>query len=188
VGGAQAIDVDVRVICATNRNLAGDVREKRFREDLFFRINVFPVTIPPLRARKEDIGALASFFLQKFAREMNKRSLRLSDEAGNALHAYDWPGNIRELQNALERAAILCDAETITPRDLGIATDAQPAALDLSGTLADAVRSAEKLKIADTLRRAASRNEAAEMLGIAVRTLATKIKELGLGDEGSAEC
>src|SRR5881275_2375539 len=93
VGGGQPIDVDVRVICATNRNLADDVRDRRFREDLFFRINVFPVLIPPLRARKEDIDALADFFLQKFAREMNKPSLRLTAEARAALHAHDWPGN-----------------------------------------------------------------------------------------------
>jgi DNA-binding NtrC family response regulator len=179
VGGGQAIDVDVRVICATNRNLSDDVRERRFREDLFFRINVFPVTIPPLRARKDDVDALADFFLQKFAREMKKPSLRLTPEARATLHAYDWPGNIRELQNALERAAILCDAGTITPRDLGIAP-ATEEALDLSGTLADAMRSAEKVKIADALRRAASRAEAAEMLGIAPRTLAAKLKELGI--------
>src|SRR5437868_5808424 len=100
VGGAQPVDVDVRVICATNRNLADDVRERRFRDDLFFRINVFPVTIPPLRERAEDIDALADFFLQKFAREMKKPSLKLTAEARAALRAYDWPGNIRELQNA----------------------------------------------------------------------------------------
>src|SRR5204863_382632 len=174
VGGGQAIDVDVRVICATNRNLADDVRERRFREDLFFRINVFPVTIPPLRARKDDVDALADFFLQKFAREMKKPSLRLTPEARATLHAYDWPGNIRELQNALERAAILCDAGTIAPRDLGIAPPTEEA-LDVSGTLADAMRSVEKMKIADALRRAASRAEAAEMLGIAPRTLAAKV-------------
>ena len=179
VGGGQAIDVDVRVICATNRNLSDDVRERRFREDLFFRINVFPVTIPPLRARKDDVDALADFFLQKFAREMKKPSLRLTPEARATLRAYDWPGNIRELQNALERAAILCDGGTITPRDLGIAPPTDEA-LDLSGTLADAMRSVEKVKIADALRRAASRAEAAEMLGIAPRTLAAKLKELGI--------
>jgi DNA-binding NtrC family response regulator len=178
VGGAQPVDVDVRVICATNRNLADDVRERRFREDLFFRINVFPVTIPPLRERAEDVDALADFFLQKFAREM-KKPLKLTGEARAALRAYSWPGNIRELQNALERAAILCDGATITPRDLGLPASDAPS-LDASGTLADALRSMERFKIADALRRAASRNEAAEMLGIAPRTLAAKMKELGL--------
>jgi DNA-binding NtrC family response regulator len=180
VGGGQPIDVDVRVICATNRNLADDVRERRFRDDLFFRINVFPVTIPPLRDRKEDIDALADFFLQKFAREMKKPPLRLTAEARAALHAYQWPGNIRELQNALERAAILCDRATITPHDLGLAAAEGAPALDLSGTLADAMRSVEKLKITDALRRSANRAEAAESLGIAARTLAVKMKELGI--------
>ena len=180
VGGGHPIDVDVRVICATNRNLAEDVKERRFRDDLFFRINVFPVTIPPLRARKGDIDALAAFFLQKFAREMNKPSLRMTAEAGEALRTYEWPGNIRELQNALERAAILCDGDTIQPRDFGIATEQAAAALDLSGTLADAMRSVEKVKIADALKRTASRAEAAEILGIAPRTLAAKMKELGI--------
>jgi DNA-binding NtrC family response regulator len=184
IGGGQPIDVDVRVICATNRNLADDVRERRFREDLFFRINVFPVTIPPLRARKDDIDALADFFLQKLAREMKKPSLRLTAEARTALRTYDWPGNIRELQNALERAAILCDAGTITPRDLGVATASAEETLDLSGTLADALRSVEKVKIADALRRTASRAEAAEMLGIAPRTLAAKLKEWGMDETG----
>jgi DNA-binding NtrC family response regulator len=179
VGGGQAIDVDVRVICATNRNLADDVRERRFREDLFFRINVFPVTVPALRVRKQDVDALADFFLQKFAREMKKRSLRLTDDARATLHAYDWPGNIRELQNALERAAILCDAGTIMPHDLGLGAPSEES-LDTSGTLADALRSMERFKIADALRRAASRVEAAEMLGIAPRTLSAKLKELGI--------
>src|SRR5438046_1505192 len=90
VGGGQPIDADVRVICATNRNLTDDVRERRFREDLFFRINVFPVVIPPLRARKEDIDALADFFLQKFARELKKPSLRMTAEARAALRGSDW--------------------------------------------------------------------------------------------------
>ena len=157
------------------------MRERRFREDLFFRINVFPVTIPPLRERAEDIDALAGFFLQKFAREMKKSSLKMTDDARAALHAYTWPGNIRELQNALERAAILCDASTITPRDLGLPASDTPS-LDTSGTLADALRSMEKFKIADALRRAASRAEAAEMLGIAPRTLAAKMKELGIDE------
>ena len=181
IGGAQPVEVDVRIICATNRNLADDVKERRFREDLFFRINVFPVTIPPLRERKDDVEALAAFFLQKFAREMKKPSLRITDEAMAAMKAYHWPGNIRELQNSLERAAILCDHAAIHPRDLGIATDDQQPSLDLSGTLADALRSAEKIKILDALR--SGRAAAAEILGIAPRTLAAKMKEHGIDSD-----
>jgi DNA-binding NtrC family response regulator len=109
---------------------------------------------------------------------MKKPSLRLTDEARATLRAYDWPGNIRELQNALERAAILCDGATINPRDLGLVPSEE--ALDFSGTLADALRSVERMKIIDALRRAPSRAEAAEMLGIAARTLSAKLKELGI--------
>jgi len=189
IGGTSTIDVDVRVICATNRNLADDVKSGRFREDLFFRVNVFPVTIPPLRARKEDVDALTDFFLQRFARELGKASLKISDAARAALRAHDWPGNIRELENCIERAAILCDDSTIEPRDLSLApsrdgSDALRESLDLSGTLSDATERVtqvvERMKIEDALRRTSSRNEAAEVLGIAPRTLAAKMKELGL--------
>jgi DNA-binding NtrC family response regulator len=189
IGGASTQEVDVRIICATNRSLAGEVKEGRFREDLFFRINVFPVTVPPLRARREDIYALSDFFLQKFARELKKPSLRIAAEARVALRAYDWPGNIRELENCIERAAILCDDATIEPRDLHIgdaSTDTLRDALDLSGTLAEAGERAmqvvERLKIADALTRAETRAEAAEMLGISIRTLAAKMKEHGIGE------
>ena len=187
IGGTSTLEVDVRIICATNRGLADEVKEGRFREDLFFRINVFPVTVPPLRARREDIDALSDFFLQKFARELKKPSLRIAPEAQEALRAYDWPGNIRELENCIERAAILCDDEVIARRDLHLgdaSTDSLRDALDLSGTLAAATERAtavvERMKIADALQRTGSRAEAAESLGISVRTLAAKLKEHGI--------
>jgi DNA-binding NtrC family response regulator len=189
IGGTSTIEVDVRIICATNRGLAGEVKEGRFREDLFFRINVFPVTVPPLRARREDIDALADFFLQKFARELKKPSLRISDDARKALRAYDWPGNIRELENCIERAAILCDGSVIERRDLHIgdaSTDALRDALDLTGTLEEAsartLAVVEKLKIADALRSTSNRSDAAALLGVSVRTLAAKLKEQGIGE------
>jgi DNA-binding NtrC family response regulator len=184
IGGAATLDVDVRIICATNRNLADEVKRGRFREDLFFRINVFPVTVPPLRARREDIDGLADFFLQKFARELKKPSLRIAADAAEALRAYDWPGNIRELENCIERAAILCDGSVIERRDLHIedaSTDALRDALDLSGTLEEAsartMGVVERLKIAEALQQTVSRADAAERLGISVRTLAAKMKE-----------
>ena len=186
IGGTAPIDVDVRIICATNRDLEENVRRGGFRDDLFFRINVFPVTIPPLRARREDVDALADFFLQRFARELPRPGLKMSDAARALLRAYDWPGNIRELQNAIERAAILCDRNTIEPRDLNLhaSDDAARDALDLSGTLeeasARAARLAERIKIVDVLRTAGSRNEAAEALGVSVRVLNAKIKELAI--------
>ena len=187
IGGTSTLEVDVRIICATNRPLAGEVKEGRFREDLFFRINVFPVTVPPLRARREDIDGLADFFLQKFARELKKPSLRIAADAAEALRAYDWPGNIRELENCIERAAILCDGGVIERRDLHIeppSTDALRDALDLSGTLEEATartaRVVERLKIAEAIEQTDSRADAAEKLGISVRTLAAKMKEHGI--------
>ena len=188
IGGTAVIEADVRIVCATNRNLAEDVKQGRFREDLFFRINVFPVTIPPLRARRDDIDALTDFFLQRFARELNKRQLIVTDEARARLRAYDWPGNIRELENCIERAAILCNNSRIEAADLQLGAETASSrlgdVLDLSGTLADAteraMKSVEKAKIVEALTRTASRNEAAELLRIAPRTLTAKIKDFGL--------
>jgi DNA-binding NtrC family response regulator len=180
IGGSVVIDADVRVICATNRNLSDDVKHGRFREDLFFRINVFPVTIPPLRARRDDIAALTDFFLQKFARELNKKQLTMNDAARERLRQYDWPGNIRELENCIERAAILCDNSRITVDDLHLGEAAASDALDLGGSLEDVTKRVERLKIRDALSRAPSRNEAAELLGISPRTLASKMKDYGL--------
>ncbi|HEY8183004.1 MAG TPA: sigma-54 dependent transcriptional regulator [Thermoanaerobaculia bacterium] len=187
IGGTATIEADVRVICATNRNLAEDVKSGRFREDLFFRINVFPVTIPPLRARREDINALSDFFIQRLARELKKPGLTISDDARARLREYDWPGNIRELQNCLERAAILCNNSRIEAGDLQLAQTSENRigdVIDLSGSLADATeratRSVEKAKISEALQRTSSRNDAADLLGISPRTLAAKMKEHGL--------
>jgi transcriptional regulator with PAS, ATPase and Fis domain len=189
IGGTASIEADVRVICATNRNLEETVRRGGFREDLFFRINVFPVTVPPLRARREDIDALIDFFLQRFEREIARPGLRMSTEARSLMRAYDWPGNIRELQNAIERAAILCDRNMIEARDLNVAPaasayDALREAMDLSGTLEDAsqraLRFIERMKIEDALRDHESRAAAAESLGLTQRALASKMKEHGI--------
>jgi DNA-binding NtrC family response regulator len=178
----------VRLICATNRNLADDVKHGRFREDLFFRLNVFPVTIPPLRARREDVDALTEFFLLKFARELHKRELTITADARARLREYPWPGNIRELENCIERAAILCNDSRIQSADLHLGGEATQTPLgemfDLSGTLAEATervgRSIEKAKITEALARTTSRNDAAELLGISARTLASKMKEYGI--------
>ena len=109
VGGLQRIEVDVRILVATNRDLHQAVEQKTFREDLYFRISTVPITIPPLRERGNDILLLARAFLHHYAHEFRKPELRLSPEAEEALLAYHWPGNVRELQNAIERAVILCD-------------------------------------------------------------------------------
>ena len=197
IGGGTSIDVDVRIICATNRDLAAEVKEGRFREDLFFRVNVFPVVIPPLRSRRDDIDALTGHFILKFATELKKPKLRIDDEARSVLRGYDWPGNIRELENCIERAAILCDGEVITAADLRLSPAAAGAAdmfrdaVDLSGTLEQAIDRvtvlAERVKITDTLRRASSRSEAAELLGISPRSLQTKLKELHIDEREDSD-
>src|SRR4029450_12904939 len=118
VGGVQTITVDVRVVAATNRDLQEAVARKEFREDLFFRLSVFPVEIPPLRRRRGDVLLLAEGFLQRYGREMGRKGLKLSEASKRTLLDHAWPGNVRELQNCLERAAILCDGSVIEPAHL----------------------------------------------------------------------
>src|SRR5215831_13077700 len=118
IGGTQLIRVDVRIIAATNRNLEASVKEGRFREDLFYRINVVPIVLPPLRGRKEDVPALAQFFVQRFSDESKKNFTEVSQEALEALMGYDWPGNVRELANVIERAVVLGQPPTIQIEDL----------------------------------------------------------------------
>ncbi|HVT43177.1 MAG TPA: sigma-54 dependent transcriptional regulator [Thermoanaerobaculia bacterium] len=190
IGGTATIDVDVRVICATNRELKDEVKMGRFREDLFFRVHVFPITIPPLRERPADFDPLIDFFLQKFSRELGKKPARLSDDARSAIRRYPWPGNIRELENCLERAVILCDRDMITPEDLNLSLGLEAEDrddLDLSGSLSDVVdrtvRRVERAKIREVMRVTSSRAETAEHLGIGYRTLLGKIREYGLDEE-----
>src|SRR5205085_7996282 len=148
VGGSQPLHVDVRVVAATNRNLKQRVAERQFREDLYFRLSVFPIQIPPLRERTHDVVILARHFVDRFCRDMNKPTLSLSQAALDELCSYPWPGNVRELQNCIERAVILCDDDAIHPRHLNLSfrNPVVPAAvnpwdqIDLSGSLADALR------------------------------------------------
>ena len=120
VGGTQSLHVDVRVVAATNRNLKARVAERQFRDDLYFRLSVFPVQIPPLRDRPGDVAILARFFVDKFCRDVNKPALMLSPAALEELEDYWWPGNVRELQNCIERAVILAEGDTIQPRHLNM--------------------------------------------------------------------
>jgi len=113
VGGTATVRVDVRVVAATNRNLRAAVAARRFREDLYFRLSVFPITVPPLRERAEDILLLARHFVERFCREMGKPVMALAESAADALRAYSWPGNVRELQNCIERAVILSDGDRL---------------------------------------------------------------------------
>jgi transcriptional regulator with PAS, ATPase and Fis domain len=118
VGGTQPIPVDVRVIAATNRELSGAIKDGRFREDLYYRLNVIPIQLPPLRQRKEDVLLLAHFFLRRFAGETKKTFSGISKEAETWLLAYDWPGNVRELANVVERAVVLGQGPEVTVADL----------------------------------------------------------------------
>jgi len=120
LGGTKPIDVDVRVIAATNMDLNELIRAKKFREDLYYRLSVFPVTIPPLRERRDDITLLTDFFIDKYCREMKKPLKSLSKPAGKLLEEYHWPGNVRELENTIERAVILAEGKKITPDHLAI--------------------------------------------------------------------
>ena len=120
VGGIEPMRVDVRIIAATNRNLEDAVREGRFREDLYYRVNVVPITLPPLRNRKEDIPDLVQFFVARFSQEINRACTILSEEVVEKLIAYDWPGNVRELANAIERAVVLGQGPEVSLQDLTI--------------------------------------------------------------------
>jgi len=118
IGGSRTVNVDVRVISATNQNLEDAVKTGRFREDLYYRINVIPIDIPPLRERPEDLPLLCDFFMEKHAKRFERSALRISDEALSVFMGYGWPGNVRELENTLERMLVLKDDDVVTPYDL----------------------------------------------------------------------
>jgi transcriptional regulator with PAS, ATPase and Fis domain len=187
VGGSEPRSIDVRVVAASNRDLAAAVAGGRFREDLFFRLNVFPVHIPPLRERLEDIPRLVRHFLEKYSREMKKPVLDISPEALAALSNRPWKGNVRELENCIERAVIICDGDEITPEHLGIegvADTPGPAARKGEGLqfVADrAAREAEVRAIREALSACqGNKTRAAEMLFVSYKTLLTKIKDYGI--------
>lgn len=178
VGGTKAVEADVRIIAATNRDLAKEVQEGRFRADLYFRLNTFPIEIPPLRERPADVDALAELFLSQVSRRFEKPGLRLSDAARYALRAHSWPGNVRELENVMERAAILAEDE-ILPEHLPFGGDlAAPAAGGAGGLN---MRDVERRAIEAALKKhGGNRTHAAQELGISLRTLQYRLKEYGL--------
>jgi len=197
VGGTAPLQVDVRVVAATNRNLKAAVAARQYREDLYFRLSVFPILIPPLRDRPSDIPMLAKYFIERFCRDLNKKPLVLSPAAEEELCTYAWPGNVRELQNCIERAAILTEGDTIHPRHLNLSfrgpsllapidDDAGPwSKIDLSGTLAEASRrtliEVERRKVEQALKEAVgNRGRAAELLQVSYKTLTAKLREHGL--------
>ena len=192
VGGTASVQVDVRLVAATNRGLRAQVAARRFREDLFFRLSVFPITVPPLRERKGDIAVLARYFVDRFCRDLNKKALTLSADAQEHLERYHWPGNVRELQNCIERAVILSDGDMIQPRQLSlsfvepstqIAEPPDPwSTFDLTGTLNEVARrgaaEAEKRKIHQVLKEVdQNKGRASEVLGVTYKAFLSKLKE-----------
>jgi len=187
VGGTAAISVDVRIVVATNRDLTALVKRGAFREDLFYRLEVFPVRLPPLRSRKEDLPALARTFAESTARQMRKKAPEFPPAALARLAEHDWPGNIRELKNVVERAVILSRGEAIRPADivLGLPGETASPHPSLDGALDDVIerwkRAGETARIRRALEEAAGdRAKAAEDLGIPTRRLAQRMKDLGV--------
>jgi DNA-binding NtrC family response regulator len=189
VGGNRTIKVDVRVIATTNRNLEASVEKKEFRQDLYFRLNVVPIFVPPLRERLEDVPFLSEEFMRRFGRKHGVHVKGITEEAMNALKTHNWPGNVRELQNVIERAVILCGENGILePEHLGLTTSAMPAAAapaTSGSTLAPATTGAlpplaemEKRHILAALEQCkGNRTHAAKLLDVSIRTLRNKLHE-----------
>ena len=195
VGGTQLVDIDVRILAATNKDLREAVSAKTFREDLYFRIAAVPITIPALSERGDDVLLLADHFLERFRTEFRKPNLKFAPGALNALRGYSWPGNVRELQNTIERAAILSDSGNIEAPDLQLPAPRPPDGDMPTGMLADgfdwggtlqevgtrAVAYVERFKIESALKSSKwNKTRAAEQLGVSYKTLLNKIRLLGL--------
>ncbi len=178
VGGGQTIRVDVRIIAATNRDLAAEVKAGRFREDLFYRLNVVNIEMPPLRARRSDIPLLAEHFLERFARENAKPLRGFTAEALDRIVGYDWPGNVRELENAIERAVVLATGETIGVAELPSAVAPRAAESSLPPIPGTTLEDLERFAILKTLEAAGgATSKAAEILGVSVRKIQYKLHE-----------
>ena len=200
VGGSRTIRVDVRVIATTNRDLEQSVKHKEFRQDLFFRLNVVPLRLPPLRERKQDIPHLAEEFMHRFARKHGVRVGGIAARCQSALQAHSWPGNVRELQNVIERAVILCeDGENLQDAHLGFGSAAASAPSGAGVAPGDAAPSsaeAASISLAEIEKRhilvaleycRGNRTHAAEKLGISIRTLRNKLNEYNFGPKSEAE-
>ena len=189
IGASKTIRVDVRIVAASNKNLEKAAEEKKFREDLYYRLNVFPIHIPPLRERKEDVPLLVEYFLKKYCLEIKTSEKSVSKEALNLLMNYHWKGNVRELENTIERAVILCDGSVIAPEHftlskqsvLASARSSQPVNGTLESVAKEALRIAESQRIAAALRETkGNKSKAAEILQVSYKTLLTKIKDYGV--------
>ena len=181
VGGSQTVSVDVRVLAATNSDLSAAVAERTFRQDLFYRLNVFPIRIPALRERVDDIPLLVGYLIDRYAQKAGKKIRHINKETLDLFQAYDWPGNIRELQNVIERAVILCDGETFSVDETWL-TPVVPKSAATSVPLVANLVEREKVMIENALREAGGvmggPTGAAAKLGIPRQTLESKIRKL----------
>jgi len=181
VGGSQPISVDVRVLAATNRDLKAGVDAGSFRLDLFYRLNVFPLQVPSLRERAEDIPVLAEYFAQRYAAKARKNIRRIEEPTLKLLQAYPWPGNVRELQNVIERAAILCDGDTLSVDETWLQHESPARRADsatLAASLEDRERKMIEAALAESRGRVSGASGAAARLGIARSTLESRIRSL----------
>ncbi|MFZ6017276.1 MAG: sigma-54-dependent transcriptional regulator [Nitrospirota bacterium] len=189
VGGIKSIGIDVRIVASSNKDLEKAVEENKFRDDLFYRLNVFPIMIPPLRERREDIPLLVEFFINKYCLEIKTSVKTISKEALNMLMSYQWKGNVRELENAIERAVILCDGNVILPEHIVLSQ--QPVFESAMRSLLmekpleyvakEATRIAETQRIIEALKETkGNKSRAADILQVSYKTLLTKIKDYGI--------
>jgi two-component system NtrC family response regulator len=179
VGGRQSIDVDARVVTATNADLRKGMADGAFREDLFYRLAVVQITLPPLREREDDVHLLAQFFLLRFASQSGKVGLSFDQDAKRTLSRYPWPGNVREMENCIRRAVIMAEGKRLTTKDLELDHAVAPAA-----TLKDAREDLEREMIQAALRRHAGRiSPAAQDLGVSRPTLYDLMEKLGIGKD-----
>jgi transcriptional regulator with PAS, ATPase and Fis domain len=180
LGGQEAIRVDVRILAATNRDLRKAIEEGRFREDLFYRLNVIAIHVPPLRARKEDIPLLADAFIRKHSLAMNREPVKVSPSAHKALAEYDWPGNVRELENVMERALVIGKGREIVPEDLPFRSKGAP-----DEPYPKSLRLMERMHIERVLEEARwNIRQAARFLEIDRQTLYNKIKKYNIVQRG----
>ena len=188
VGGVKTIKVDVRIISATNINLGQAVQEGKFRQDLYYRLNIIPIHLPALRERKEDIPLLAEYFLKKYNQVFKKKIRGFSDEVLEYLIKYSWPGNVRELKNIIERLAVLKDDNIISPKDLLFDTFMKSSSkgFSIDGTLKQACYDFERQYISTVLEEVGgNQSEASKILGIHRNALFNKMKKLGLKKIGA---
>lgn len=188
VGGEQTIDVDVRVVAATNRNLEDEIKAGRFREDLYYRLNVIHIHVPSLRERKSDIPLLISSFLEIFNRENGKSIKGFNNKAKAAINRYDWPGNIRELRNCVESAVVMCSGDEITLEDLPANVAVNNGEENISIPFGMTLDEAERIVIEQNLAaNGNNKTKTAEILGIGRKTLQRKLAEWGIEENGSSD-